>query len=158
MDVLDYKILNLIQKNNRLATEKIADEVGLSPSAVQRRLKYLRKKGVIQADVSIVAPESVGRTILAIVEVKLGREIQAAVGIQEFKETMIAAPEVMQCFLVTGATDFVLVVAVKNVQEYENFTTRYFLENPNVSGFHTSIVINKVKYGLEIPLSLDEAD
>ena len=158
MDVFDLKILNLIQKNNRLPTEKIADEIGLSPSAVQRRLKYLRKTGIIAADVSIVSPEAVGKSILAIVEVNLTRNLRAAIGIQEFKEAMIAAPEVMQCFLVTGTTDFILLVAVKDVQEYEKFTTRYFLESSNVSGFHTSIVINKVKYGLEIPLVIENIE
>ncbi len=152
MDSFDIKILNIVQKDNRISTEKIADEIGLSPSAVQRRLKHLRDEGIIHADVSIVCPEAVGKDLLAIVNVTLGREVQAAVGIKEFKKVMIDAPEVIQCLMITGTSDFVIMVALSNMQEYEDFTYKYFLKNPNITGFKTSIVINKVKYGLAIPL------
>lgn len=158
MDSFDKKILNIVQYDNRISTEKIADEIGLSPSAVQRRLKHLRETGVIEADVSIVSPESVEKNLFAIVEVSLGRETQAARGIKGFKKTMIDAPEVIQCFMITGRSDFILVVAVTDMLEYEKFTYKYFLENPNITGFTTSIVINKVKYGLAIPLGSDDAD
>jgi len=152
MDSFDKKILNIVQNNNRTSTEKIADEIGLSPSAVQRRLKHLRDEGIIHADVSIVYPESVGKGLLAIVNVTLGREVQAAVGIKEFKKIMIDATEVIQCLMITGTSDFIIMVALANMEEFEDFTYKYFLENPNITGFNTSIVINKVKYGLAIPL------
>lgn len=158
MDSFDIKILDIVQRNNRTSTEKIADEIGLSPSAVQRRLKHLREIGTIEADVSVISLEAVGKNLLAIVEVTLGRKVQAAVGIKEFKEIMIAAPEVIQCLMITGASDFILLVAVTDLQEYESFTYKYFLENSHVTGFKTSIVINKVKYGLAVPLSPEEPD
>ncbi len=155
MDSFDIKILNIVQQDNRASTEKIADEIGLSPSAVQRRLKHLRETGVIEADVSIVSNEAVGKKLLVIVNVTLGREVQAAIGIEEFKKVMVDAPEVIQCLLITGASDFILMIAITDMTEYENFTYKYFLKNPNITGFKTSIVINKVKYGLAIPLSAD---
>ena len=71
IDQFDIKILNLVQENNKLRTEKIAEHVGLSPSAVQRRLRRLREEGIIEADISVIAPEEVGRKMIVIVEVTL---------------------------------------------------------------------------------------
>ena len=62
VDTFDARILDIIQKNNRISTEKIADKVGLSPSAVQRRIKQMRKGGVIHAEVAVVNPEDRRRT------------------------------------------------------------------------------------------------
>ncbi|MEZ5427525.1 MAG: Lrp/AsnC family transcriptional regulator [Pyrinomonadaceae bacterium] len=152
MDSFDIKILNIVQQNNRLPTEKIAERVGLSPSAVQRRLKRLRDEKTIEADAAVVSPEAVGKKLLAIVEVKLRKEIPVASGLEGFKRSMLEAPEVIQCFHVTGATDFILVVAAKDMPDYEDFTRRYFIENRNVSGFQTSVVISRVKSGPVIPL------
>lgn len=67
IDEFDEKILKIVQQNNRIPAEKIAEEVGLSASAVQRRLRHLRKDGIIQADVSIVSPAAGGQKITAVV-------------------------------------------------------------------------------------------
>jgi len=150
LDEFDLKILDCVQRNNRLAAEEIAEKACLSPSAVQRRLRRLRHSGVIEADVAIIAPEAIGRDLIAIVEVVLEHEKSHI--LSEFKELMLNAPEVMQCYYITGDADFVVIMTAKSMQDYEAFARRFFSENPHVRRFRTSVVISRVKSGLTVPL------
>lgn len=152
MDSFDVKILNIIQYNNRLPTEKIAAQVGLSSSAVQRRLKRLRKNGVIEAEVAIVSPEATGRSLTAIVGVIIDKERPLSRALAEFKELMLNTPEVMQCYDVTGEDDFIVVITAKDMQEYEGISRKLFMENPNVRRYKSSLVIRRIKSGATIPL------
>ena len=115
----------------------------------------VRDRGVIAADVSIVSPEAVGRRLTMIVQVILERERPDL--IDAFKRSMRATPEVMQCYYVTGETDFVLILTVKDMPDYEDFTRRFFFENPNVMRFNTTMVMDRVKAGLQVPVDDIEA-
>lgn len=152
MDQLDLRILEIVQHNNRLPTEKIAARVGLSPSAVQRRLRRLRKDGVIEAEVAVVSPEAVGRGLMAVVSVVIDKERPLLRALTEFKELMQRTPEVMQCYHVTGGADFIVLVTARDMQEYEAVSRRLFMENPNVRRYESSVVIRRVKTGLCVPL------
>lgn len=150
MDAFDRKLLDLVQDNNLLTAEALSAAVGLSPSACQRRLKRLRREGVIVGDVSVLAPDTVGRHLTMIVEVVLGRERPDLV--DSFKRSMLQTPEVMQCYYVTGDVDFVLILTVADMKDYEAFTCRFFLENANVQRFNTTVVMDRVKATLRVPL------
>ncbi len=152
MDAFDVKILNIIQHNNRLPTEKIAAQVGLSSSAVQRRLKRLREDGIIEAEVAIVSPEATGRSLTAIVGVIIDKERPLSQALTEFKELMLNTPEVMQCYDVTGEDDFIVVITAKDMPEYEAVSRKLFMENPNVRRYKSSLVVRRVKSGTMIPL------
>lgn len=151
LDSLDGRILVAMQRNNRLSADELAEEVGLSPSACLRRLKRLRDDGVIEADVSIVSPEAVGRGLTMVVEVTLERERPEI--IEEFKRLMRATPEVMQCYYVTGEVDFVLVITATDMRRYEEFTKQFFFANINVRRFHTMVVMDRVKVGFSLPIN-----
>ena len=69
-----------------------------------------------------------------------------------FKRSMRDTPEVMLCFYVTGEIDFVLVVTAKTMRDYEDFTRRFFFDNPNVRRFNTRVVMDRVKFGLAVPI------
>jgi Lrp/AsnC family leucine-responsive transcriptional regulator len=152
MDSFDIKILNIVQGDNRLPAEKIAERVGLSPSAVQRRLKRLRADGIIEADVAVVSPEAVGRTLTAIVGVIIDKERPLSTALAEFKNLMLKTPEVMQCYDVTGEADFIVVITVRDMQEYEAISRQLFMENPNVRRYKTSLVVRRIKSGTRVPL------
>lgn len=143
LDKFDIKILNIVQSNNRISTEMIAEEVCLSPSAVQRRLKRLRETGVIEADVSIVNPEAIGPNLILIVEVTL--ENEQASFLNEFRKLMNETPQVMQCYYVTGRADFILIMTVESMQEFNVFANRFFLESPYIKRYQTSIVVERIK-------------
>ncbi|MDQ3743021.1 MAG: Lrp/AsnC family transcriptional regulator [Acidobacteriota bacterium] len=153
MDFYDLKILNILQHDARLTAEKIAERVGLSPSAIHRRVKRLREEGVIEAEVAVISPEAAGLKLTAIVEVTMQRERPLSRPQEEFRRLVLDTPEVMQCYHVTGNADFVLLVVTKDIQEYEALTRRLFVDNPNVRGYSTSIVMRRVKSGLTIPLA-----
>ena len=140
------------QANNRLTSDELAAEVNLSSTAVQRRLKRLRTEGVIKADVSVIEPKAVGRHISMFVLVSLERE--RADIVDRFKESIRATPEVMNGYYVTGESDFALVVTAKDMEDYEKFTRRFFYENPDIKGFKTMVIMDRVKVGFSIPVSV----
>lgn len=150
VDAFDLKLLRLVQANNRLTAEDLSKQVGLSPSACQRRLKRLRKEKVIEADISVISPEAVGRHLTMIVEVTLERERPDIM--DEFKRSMRATPEVMQCYYVTGEVDFILVLTARDMRHYEQFTKKFFFDNPNIRRFHTMVVMDRVKLGMQVPI------
>jgi Lrp/AsnC family leucine-responsive transcriptional regulator len=150
MDNFDLKLLALVQENNRLTAEQLGERVGLSASACHRRLKRLRDAGVIEADIAVIAPEAVGRSLTMIVEVSLEREHPHIV--DAFKRSMRATPEVMQCYYVTGDADFIIVLTARDMRSYEHFTQRFFFDNPQVRRFRTFVVMDRTKVGLGVPL------
>lgn len=154
MDAFDRKLLALVQQNARLTAEQLGERIGLSASACQRRLKRLRETGVIEAEIAVVAPEAVGRSLTMIVEVSLEREHPHIV--DAFKKSMRATPEVMQCYYVTGDADFILVLTARDMKSYERFTQRFFFDNPQVRRFRTFVVMDRTKVGLGVPV--DDGD
>src|SRR6056297_378022 len=154
MDAFDAKLLNLIQQNNRLTTEQLSDAVGLSPTACQRRLKKFRENGTIASDIAVISPDAVGRRMTMIVQVSLEREQPEH--LDRFKTSMLETPEVMQCYYVTGSSDFILILTARDMHDYEDFTRRFFFSNANIQRFETSVVMDHVKVGLSIPIEADE--
>ena len=150
LDDFDRRLLDALQADNRRTGEEFADIVGLSPAACLRRAQRLRDEKVIERDVSILAPEALGRRLTVIVLVTLERESPDVV--DAFKRSMRQAPEVMQCYYVTGAADFVLVLTADDMADYEAFTRRYLFER-NVRRFETMAVMDRVKIGTAIPMA-----
>lgn len=148
MDDKDLEILRLVQGNARLTAEAISHDVGLSPPAVQKRLQKLRANGVIEREIAVLSPAKLGREMTIIVEVMLERENRAH--LDAFKRRMRSAPCVQQCYYTTGEGDFVLILNVRDIKEYEEFTQTYFFEESNISRFKTSVVMDRVKVSLDV--------
>jgi Lrp/AsnC family leucine-responsive transcriptional regulator len=151
IDGIDASILNLLQRNNRVTTEKLALQVGLSPTACQRRIKKLRMAGIIEGDVSIISPKAVGRRLAMMVLVSLERERTDI--IDRFKQAIRATPEIMSGYYVTGDADFVLIVTAADMEEFEQFTRRFFYKNQDIKGFKTMVIMDRVKTGFFIPIA-----
>ncbi len=148
MDEKDIDILRLVQSNARLTAETISQDVGLSPPAVQKRLKKLRKEGVIEREIAVLSPAKLGREMTIIVEVQLERENRAQ--LDAFKRKMRTAPCVQQCYYTTGEADFLLILTLRDIKEYEEFTQTYFFDETNISRFKTSVVMDRVKISLDV--------
>ncbi|UPJ54382.1 Lrp/AsnC family transcriptional regulator [Bradyrhizobium sp. 200] len=149
-DRIDARILEIVQKNNRLTSEVIGALAGLSATACQRRLKRLRSEGIIEADVSIVSPKAVGRPIQMLVLVTLERERSDI--IDRFKKAIRSSVEVVNGFYITGDADFVLYVTAPTMEDYEEFTRRFFYVNPDIKSFKTMVVLDRVKAGFAVPV------
>ncbi|RVD34906.1 MAG: Lrp/AsnC family transcriptional regulator [Mesorhizobium sp.] len=155
-DRIDARILEIMQKNNRLTSEAIGDMVGLSATACQRRLKRLRSEGIIEADVSIVSAKAVGRPVQMLVLVSLERE--RADIIDRFKKAIKSTVEVVNGFYVTGDADFVLYVTASSMEDYEAFTRRFFYENSDIKAVKTMVVMDRVKAGFAVPVEMPPDD
>lgn len=150
LDSFDRKILSQIQRNTRLTAAELSETVGLSPSACHRRLAALRESGVIQAEVAVIDPKAVGRRITMIVTVTLEREHSDV--ITEFKQACRENVEIMQCYYVTGQSDFVMVLTARSMEAYDAFVERFLFSNRNVRRFETMVVMDRVKVGFGLPL------
>ncbi|WP_370743739.1 Lrp/AsnC family transcriptional regulator [Roseinatronobacter ekhonensis] len=151
MDNFDARILNALQSNARVTAEALSEQVGLSPDACRKRLARLRASDYIEAEIAILNPARAGRGLILIVEVTLQNERKAH--LDRFKAAMQAAPEVMQCYYVTGNADFILILSAKDMSDFESFTRRYFFAEDNVLRFRTSAVMDRVKTGFAIPVA-----
>jgi Lrp/AsnC family leucine-responsive transcriptional regulator len=143
LDHQDRAILRIVQRNNKTPQRVIAEEVNLSTAAVQRRITAMEAAGVIARNVAIVDPDAVSATITAIVEVHLMDE--RAPTVDRAKAVFRDAPEVQQCYYVTGGVSFVLIIVAPDMRSYEGLTRRLFAENELVKSYRTLVALNRVK-------------
>ncbi|REA57155.1 AsnC family transcriptional regulator [Dyadobacter luteus] len=149
LDPFDFAILRILQENNMTPQREIGEAVGLSAAAVQRRIKRMRQSGVIEADRSVINRGRVGAMVTLIVEVFMDSE--KIEFIDHTRNTFEIAPEVQQCYYVTGESDFVLVILTESMQAYEKLTRRIFFSNPNIRHFRTIVAMDVIKAGMTIP-------
>ena len=150
IDRIDRAILMSLQKNNRLPNIELAAKVGLSAPACLKRVKRLREGGVIISDISIIDAQLAGNKMTLIVSIEMERD--RADIYQKFKHSIIQANEVMQCYQISGAYDFVLIVCVQDIQAYEAFVERVLHTDLNIRKFHTSVSLRTVKHSTAIEL------
>ena len=130
MDEVDRRILNALQLDASQTNSELALAVHVSPPTCLRRVKQLTESGVIQRQVAIVAPEKVGPSLTAIVEISL--DIQAAERMVEFEAHVATDDAVLQCYRVAPGPDFVLVVQVADMPAYHALAHRLFATQTNV--------------------------
>lgn len=143
LDDFDLKILRLVQTNNQMPQREIAAIVGLSVPAIARRLQRLRNTGIIKCDISVLNEGAIGRPLTIVVEVTTENERLDL--LDEMKRRFAVCPQIQQCYYVTGETDFILVMNVKDMEEYAALTRDLFFEGGNVKSFRTCVSMEKVK-------------
>src|SRR3954471_2869626 len=100
LDKTDRRILDVLQKDGRISVTDLAEQVGLSPTPCARRVKQLEAGGLIQGYAALVDPRKLGRSIQAIVQIKLEQHSDEIV--ERFRRTLIDRPEVLACYTMTG--------------------------------------------------------
>ena len=150
IDAIDRKILHHVQRDNLLTSARLSELVGLSQTSVQRRLARLRATKAIEADIAVVSPEAVGRPLTMLIAVELARERSDI--IDRFKRAVRERAEVMSAYYVTGETDFMLIVSAKDMQDYVAFTRDFFYNNPDIKGFKTTVVMDRIKASFTLPV------
>ena len=152
LDDFDRRLLNLVQTDAGQSAERLAGSVGLSPSAVQRRLRRLRETGVIVRETAILDPKCIGNPISCVVLLQIERERPEM--LSQLRTWLTEQEQVQQAFFVAGEADFVLVVTAADTAAYEALMARLVTENPNVRRFTTHLAFCVVKRGLAIPIPL----
>lgn len=150
LDDHDRAILRLLQEDAGRPQRDIAERVNLSAPAVQRRIARMEADGVIQRTAAIVDPVAVGYPITVLVEVTLVNDRSSTVA--AVKAFFRRAPEVQQCYCVTGEAGFILILLVPSMEEYEQRTAPLFADNELVRSYRTIVVLDRVKVGLSVPI------
>ena len=142
LDAFDHRLLERVRRNSLEPARVTAEAVGLSESAVLRRLRRLRAEKIIVADVAIVDPARVEPRIVLHVLVEMNTQERTVMN--AFQAAMRASPEIQGCWDVTGETDYLLTVAVRSMAEYEAFGIREMVPEKGVRAFKSMIVIREV--------------
>jgi Lrp/AsnC family leucine-responsive transcriptional regulator len=154
LDKLDKEILRLLQRNGRETYDMIGQQVGLSASAVLRRVKRLEEAGVIDLYVALVKPEAVGLALTAYLNVRLEKHTESHKRnpMDLFRASVQAWPEVVECAALTGDMDYLLRVVVQDMAHYSRFIMDTLLKHPSVQDCKTSFVLDRVKATTAVPL------
>ncbi len=147
LDTLDRRILQLLQTQGRSTYDELAQAVGLSASAVLRRVRRLEDSGVITGYVALVAPASVGLGLTAYISVRLEKhtEVHKRSPMDVFSASIQTWPEVVECSALTGEMDFLLRVVVRDMAHYSRFILESLLKHPSVQDCKTSFVLQRIK-------------
>jgi Lrp/AsnC family leucine-responsive transcriptional regulator len=151
LDRLDRAILEALQIDSSLTNDRLAQSVGLSPSAIHRRIQRLSATGVIERRIAVVDPAKVGSGGLFVVGIEVERERPELV--QPLRTWLRAEAAVQQAYYVTGTSDYVLLVTAPDIDRFDQLMSRMMLENPNVRRFTTNVVMTAVKRGLYVPVN-----
>ena len=151
LDPFDLALLDAVQQDANTSQQHLGARVTLAPAAVNRRLKKLNADGVVRKTVSLVDPVAVGYGLTVITEVEVENERLDL--LDAMKRTFLACPQVQQCYYVAGECDFVLIMAVRNMEQYTELTRTLFFESNNVKRFKTLVSMSNVKVGLDVPVA-----
>ncbi len=143
MDEIDRKILRELQQNAAIANQDLAARVGLSPSPCLRRVRALEAAGIIRGIVALVDGKAVGAGFVAYVEVRLEKQSEAFSS--RFETAILARPEVLECAFVTGGYDYLLKIAVADLDEFHRFLTETLARIDGVANTRTTIPVKRIK-------------
>lgn len=150
IDATDVRILNALQTQGRLTNVDLAAHVGLSPSPCLARVKALEKAGIIDRYVALVKPESVGLGVSVFIQVTLERQVEQA--LERFEARMLAFDEVMECYLMTGDSDYLVRLVLPDMESLQRFIVKELTTIPGVSNIRSSFALKQVKYKTALPL------
>ena len=151
LDSTDCRLLERLQADARITNVALAEAVNISPAPCLRRVRELEASGVIRGYVTLLDPETVGMDVSTFIQVSLERQVSDALRI--FEEAIAVWPEVMECYLMTGASDYLLRVVVADLKALQTFIVERLARIPGVAAIHSSITLKQVKYKTALPLA-----
>ncbi len=150
MDKVDKEILTILQRNAKLNIKEIAAELNMTKTPIYERIKRLEREGVIENYVAVVNRKKLPSSMIVFCSVRL--EQQKLEGIEQFEKAISEIPEVLECYLMGGASDFLLKVLVKDLEAYHRFSSGKLAALPNVSQIKSFFVLDEVKRSMVLPV------
>ena len=150
LNEIDYKILKSLQSNARLTNVELSEHIHLSQSPCLRRVRNMETSGVIKGYVALVDQNTVGLPVSVFVNVRLEKQIEQALEI--FEETVQNWSEVMECYLMTGDSDYLLRVVASDLAAYERFLMDKLTRVPGVASINSSFALKQVTYKTALPI------
>ena len=154
LDALDRKLLAILQVDCQRPVAAIAEAVQLSVPACYRRIRRLRAEGVIEREIAIVRPRTLGWSLSMIVLVMLERE--GGRTIEEMTRKLEAEPEVAEAWHVTGDFDLAIKIVARDMEGFDELTQRLFSADERVRSFKTLVVMREMKARSPVPVALDD--
>ena len=150
MDSVDLRILAELQQDSSLTNVALARRVHLSPSPCLMRVKALEASGVIQRYVALADPKSLGLGLNVFINISLKE--QARESLAEFERRIAEHDEVMECYLMTGDSDYLIRVAVADIGALEKFILNQLTPIPGIEKIRSSFALKQVRYKTALPL------
>jgi Lrp/AsnC family transcriptional regulator, leucine-responsive regulatory protein len=153
LDPIDLKILAALQEDGRLTNVELARRVNLSPSPCLARVKSLEQRGLIAGYVALCNPLALGLSINVFISVSLERQRKDA--LETFEQRVSQHAEVMECYLMTGDSDYLVRVVVPDMRSLERFIVDHLAKIPGVANIRSSFALKQVRYKTALPLYLN---
>ena len=150
ISAVDAKILQRLQNNARISNVDLARAVGLSPSPCLRRVRALEDSGLIRSYATLLEPAALGLDVSVFVRVSLEKQVEKA--LERFEAAVMKRSEVMECYLMTGDSDYLLRVVVPDIASFERFLLDHLTRIPGVASIKSSFALKQVKYRTALPL------
>lgn len=143
LDLKDRKLLTLLQQNSKKTTKELALQLDLSVTAVFERIKKLERQGFVERYVALVDKNLLQKNFIVLSQVKLVQHRKEY--INQFEKEIIQFPEVLECFHVSGESDYILKICVADIEEYREFMVNKLTNLQNIASTHSSFMIKEVK-------------
>jgi Lrp/AsnC family transcriptional regulator len=150
LDGKDHAILHLLQRDAGLTSTDISRQLNLSQSPCWRRINRIETAGLVKRRVALLDREKLGMEVVVFATLNLsahGRE-----QIDRFEKEIRAFPEVVECYTMTGAWDYMLKIITRDVRHYEKFIREHLLTMPAIREMHSHIAVTEIKNTTELPL------
>ena len=151
-DPIDLRILAELQEDARLSNVELASRVGLSPSPCLARVRALEASGLIARYVTLLDPSAFGLTVSVFIQVSLDKQIDSS--LTRFEMAIRNMPEVMECYLMTGDSDYLLRVVVADVPALQSFIVERLTKIAGVSNIRSSFALKQVKFKTALPIAV----
>jgi len=150
LDQTDRRILELLQTEPGINASEIGEKIGLSQSAVWRRIQSLREEGVIRDQPVKLDREKVGLNTMVFAHVKLTSHGRS--NLADFSEAVRKYPEVLDCYVLLGNVDFLLRIVTEDIKAYEQFFFEKLSQLPGIQEVNSSIVLSDIKHTTVLPI------
>ena len=150
LDRFDKAILQALQLDGRVSNAALAERLSLSESACLRRVRALEESGLIEGYTALLNQQKAGCPVNVFVNITLDRQDET--DLRKFEEAVRKIPEVMECYLMTGASDYLLRVVVPDLDAFQVFVTEFLSRAPGVGSIQSSVALKQVKYQTALPL------
>lgn len=150
MDDTDLKILRLLQAKPATTMTELADQVGLSQTPCWRRVKQLEASGVIARRALLLDAHKLGFSVDVFAHLRIGHHDED--NLEAFEEAVREHPEILECFSMSGESDYLMRIVVRSIEHYERFLKKVLLHLPGVASVNSSFALKQVKITTDLPV------
>lgn len=150
MDAAERQILDILQRDGRIANVDLAEKIGLSESPTYRRVKQLEASGVIEGYQAVVSQRALGLDVTAFVQVTMEKQPDRAT--EEFREAVRAEPSIVECFATSGSHDYLMKVVAGSIDDFSTLCMEKILKFPGVLHVESSFSLKQIKDSRVLPI------